>query len=1054
MSRWFSWSGWVNRSPRPLPIHVRRGLRPTFGRLEPRIVLDASAVLNDLGQLVITGTAAADTVKLQVDAVGDLTLYNQDDQIIPITGHPGASETDPLSQSSVTSNQIIVSLAGGDDVFEAQLPSGLDVNVLDSAGFDTVSLVTTSSGPIRESSYSINAESITLNQNASSSFDLLDDQLRLTGDVHVGEAGAPFELNVNSGDLLVEGRLILGGDVDITATSGRVFLNDATVTADAADASLSIHLGNDLVSGASIDFGRADDSGGYRLEDLSITTASSITAERGPIEIDGGLRLTSETSTVSLDGLISADVIDIEANGNVTINGDPITTNQIQIASGGGDVNLYDSNDGLEVKRIDSGGGDVTIEVRGDAADLRISESIRSQGGDIVLLVDRDIIIDSGAIVDAAAGTIRLESMRDVYLTGLRTLNASDGAVTVLAESGSIIDSGDANLDIDADFGRVILTSLSGIGVGNALETSIDRLQATATQSGSIEIIESNAIRLESVITTDGAIRVSAGADILVGQIVADNDGDVFLFADDDILTLGATSFIVADDLSLESGNVFDDGDSAIDLNTNINSITAVVFGTNRGDIEIREQDSIELAADDSGQLDRTVQTSNGEIRILAGENIMIADQRDPSANSAFEVTPKVIALGDNGRIRLDAGNGANDQLTIGNGVAIVASQSTLGAIQLDAANIVLGEQIEIRTGGDVGVARSFSPRPVIGAVDPAFYDPNSIRTNRLQQANANDGEGILTIDIGQTGERGLTLNIDWGAETGRYQQVDSIVGGQPTSVSHVYTEQDILNSTLNGRPSATAPLEVRFSVRHHESIIVTGDTVTQGVLDPNPTLAEELLPIRAGETERIATGVVSATDNDNPLRPDLNANFVTNTVFDNASLAHLNGVARFIIPNLTIPVAFFPVRDVLPEPEELELVVRTETTLPPKSTSVETSEASASPSSTREEYFQIRVLSPDPLGDDLAEPQRLPDNILEGDMLKRLFANLPDGRYAIDYILGDGNERTIIEVDVRNGEPITSGDELDGGYLELKRLDQLPAEALVEPADLAEDQE
>ncbi|TWU36526.1 hypothetical protein Q31b_48070 [Novipirellula aureliae] len=1020
-----------------------------FGRLEPRIVLDASAVLNDLGQLVITGTAAADTVKLEVDAVGDLTLYNQDDQIISIAGHPGASETEPLSQNSVTSNQIIVFLAGGDDVFEAQLPSGLDVTLFDGAGLDSVSLTTSSSGPIRESSYTIDAESITLNENVSSEFDLLDDQLLLSGDVHLAIAGDPFELNVNRGDLLVEGRLILGGDVDISATSGRVFLGDATVTADAAAASLSIHLGNQMVSGASIDFGSADDSGGHRLENLSITSTSIITAERGPIEVAGDLNLTSEASTVTLDGLISADKIAIEANGNVSIHGDPLTTTQIQIASGGGDVEvggsiniddsiminaqhgnvdfsgsvitsnsggdvltirdagditlasinaanghlvlgvnqdivgrieqaggssliidrltvssdntidlsnvdnqiasvesiqsrgdvtLYDSNEGMEVRRIDSGGGNVRIEVRSDLAgvdlaDLRLSESIRSQGGNIVLLVDRDIVIDSGAMVDAAAGTIRLESMRDVYLTGLRTLNPSDGAVTVLAESGAIIDSGDTNQDMDADFGGVILTSLSGIGVGNALETSIDRVQATAIQEGSIEISESNSVRLESITTSDGEIRVSAADDIV------------------------------------------------------------------------------------------------------------IADQRDQDLNSAFEVTPIIIALGDNGRIQLDAGNGVDDQLRIGNGVGIIASQSTLGAVQLDAANIVLGEQIEIRTGDDVGVARAFSPRPVIGAIDPAFYDPDSIRTNRLQQANANDGEGVLTVGIGQTGERGLTLNIDWGAETNRYQQVDSIVGGQATSVSHVYTEQDILSSTLNGRSSATAPLEVRFSVRHHESIILTGDTVTQGVLDPNPTIAEQSLPIRAGETESVSSGVVSATDNDNPLRPDLNANFVTNSVSDNSSLTHQNGTARFIIPNLTIPVAFFPVRDVLPQPEEMELVVRNETMLSPKGTSVETSEASASPSSTREEYFQIRVLSPDPFGDDLAEPQRLPDNVLEGDTLKRLFANLPDGRYAIEYILGDGNGRTIIEVDVRDGEPITSGDELDGGYLELKRLEQLPSE-------------
>ena len=51
------------------------------------------------------------------------------------------------------------------------------------------------------------------------------------------------------------------------------------------------------------------------------------------------------------------------------------------------------------------------------------------------------------------------------------------------------------------------------------------------------------------------------------------------------------------------------------------------------------------------------------------------------------------------------------------------------------------------------------------------------------------------------------------------------------------------------------------------------------------------------------------------------------------------------------------------------------------------------------------------------------------------MFLKLPDGRYELEYVLGDGNERSILQVDLRAGEPITRSDELDGGMLKLKLL-------------------
>ncbi|MCA9137034.1 MAG: hypothetical protein KDB00_09750, partial [Planctomycetales bacterium] len=271
-------------------------------------------------------------------------------------------------------------------------------------------------------------------------------------------------------------------------------------------------------------------------------------------------------------------------------------------------------------------------------------------------------------------------------------------------------------------------------------------------------------------------------------------------------------------------------------------------------------------------------------------------------------------------------------------------------------------------------------------------------------QAAVNDATGILTVDIGNDGERGLTINIDWGASSNRFQQIDLLSGdADPLQVEHLYLESEILDARFNGRNSATDPLEVRFSVRHHESILVTGQSIQQ---------SKSAVQFVEGE-------LISSTDN--PL------------TFENAATAILeNGTARFIIPALSIPVAFFPVRNVIPTIESDVVIVSNEQSFVVLGTGMETTETVASSTTTREEYFQIRVLSPDPEGEDLVPPTRLPDDIISGDRLKMLFESLPDGRYDIQYVLGDGNTRSILSVDLRDGKPILPGGQPDGGTMRL----------------------
>ena len=842
------------------------------------------------------------------------------------------------------------------------------------------------------------------------------------------------------------------------------------------------------------------------IDDATIDNASDLIGDQVELIANTGI---GDAATLELQSVNELTASNIDGNVDLVWVADASTTIR-SLENQDGDIQVIQSGgQRLDIQRIESTNGSVRIvndqsigvqsdvqdtppavfagqdgtiqlTATGNNADIFVRSQIQSTDGDIAFAADRSIVLSAtgdvlsnsgnisltadnrtgnfggvvamsdGALVDAGTGQIQITADGNIDLGSLVTSNASEDAVIVVSDSGSIRDRGDQDIDIVANAGVVTLQSNRGTGDGNAIETAIAILDSDVVTSGALEIAELDEIELRNVITRDGRIEVTAvgtitavnvqsenasnsddalatggvdsrdislsttadTSDVVVDQIIASGGADVFLIARDDVLDVDSVDErrIVADDLFVQSENATADQANAIRLSTSINDLEISVVGNNRGDVEIREADSVNLAASDRGDDTERIQTANGEIRISAERSIVIRDTNNLANETvSLPVDPEIVASGDNGRIAFQS----NDAVDIGDAVQILASQSTIEAVVIQSDAIRLGEDIEINTGSGIGVARIFSPRADVGLIDTAFFESTSVSVNILEQAAINDAEGQLTLDIGNEGERGLTINIDWGAETDRFQQIDNLSGdAPPLVVTHLYLEQDILDSRLNGRESATAPLNVMFSVRHHESILVLGNTVAQG----------------EGDVESVEGQVVSSTDN--PLTAE------------SAQVQVLeNGTASFIIPSLSIPVAFFPVRDVIPETEEPQVFVRTETTTTATATTLEQTETSVSGTVSRQEYFQIRTLSPDPDGEDLAPPERLPDDILDGDKLRRLFQNMPDGSYEIEYVLGDGNERSILQVDLRDGKPIITDDNLDGGPLRLRLIEGDDAE-------------
>lgn len=880
-----------------------------------------------------------------------------------------------------------------------------------------------------------------------------------------------------------------GTSADIRLVSLGQDLKLGTVTAGDGTVTLAAESINDAdvdelvdIRAATVNLNASVGIGNQQQIEIGGVDVLNASTTSGGIQVDAIQATTLTLNEASAD---SGDIsIQMRGGGRFEVVSVTNAEDSVYLENAAGTVDLIGGGDARPAVSV-GGTGDVRIVAIGNASDVIVRDGVQSVDGGIELIADRNVQLtadgslksvggDVSIVADQAAGstggsvttfdssTIVTETGQvsvfadgDIRVSNIETGAVSDDSIRLQTDSGAVIDSGDSDVDLKSA-GGIVIDAFDGIGASDAIETDVTKIDGIVRGVGGARFVEASDVELVELRTHDGEIDVAAqgtvvatkiesenvsssddaaasggassrdiriraigdASDLILGSVVARNGADVDLVAGDDILdpNLADANVVQADDLSILAGNATDDGQLAVSVTTQVDDLQAEVLGANAGDLEIFEADAIRLASSDALSDAEQIRTSNGEIRIRAADAIEIRDVNGVNDGADLRDDVELSAGGNRGRVTLESGV----SILIADSVQIQAEQISEGAITIQTEAVEFGDQIQLASGGDVGVARLFSPRPVPGVAETAFFDFTTVGTSTLEQSGANDGKGTLSLDVGRPGEQGLTVLIDWGAETARFQQIDGLSGDTPRlNVDHVYTEQDIVSSTLNGRTSSTKPLNVKFAVRHHESILVTAATVTQN----------------GAVTEMVDGELVSSTDN-----PE--------TFVDSRTPIYESGTASFIVPSLSIPVAFFPVREVIPTSVRPEVYVRPETSVTLSESRFETVEVATTTVVGRDEYFQIRALSPDPDGQDLAPPSRLPEDILSGDKLQDLFEGLPDGQYEIEYVVGDGNERSILKVDLRGGKPIVPGDDLDGGDLKLQLVDPDEAAGDIDPAD------
>lgn len=740
---------------------------------------------------------------------------------------------------------------------------------------------------------------------------------------------------------------------------------------------------------------------------------------RNCIDAPGRSRWTPQVRTLEPRIVLNATA-ELVALGDLVISGDAADDLVDVTLNTSGEIEIFDANDAVIPIRV--------------GTDLH---------GDPILVdsVDPNQIASGRLIVGLGGGD---DTLKVDLPTGL--------SVTVFDDLGNDSVALSLNSDASAATGSTLNLDAENISIdarGHDLELGAGRLHTTGS-GGSIAIDHAGTVQLGDISAESGELRIGSESSPLTGD-VSQATGTHMEVERLHVRTLGGveldqTENVIANIERIDSGDdvvVSSDVTSLPGSTLTVDRIN-VSSGIERGDIALTVIGSVDLVSSDV-EHDTILSTDNGEIRVAASADIHIDDH--VSSNNTFDdpSNHEIVAGGAHGRLLMRAGG----SLVAGDDVQLHASQITDAAVAIDAPGVVLGERFEINTGEGTGVARRFAPRPeleIIGSnpgtfrpvppgvitnptdpnyveIETAFYDGASIETDVLTQANENDAVGVLSVDLGTAGENGLTLSIDWGAETNRFQRIENLAGDHTrVDVSHLYLQSDILNSTLNGRSSATDPLAVRFAVAHHDSIVITGSSIEQAV-------SAEEVPTAGGPSlqEFVPGGLLTSTDN--PATGGLES-----------------GRARFVIPRVNVPLAFLPVRDVIPEPIEPSPPVILPSTSELTHTAFDSVQTSASAPAIRDEFFQLRTLSPDPHGEDLIEPIRLPENIMLDDNMEELFAELPDGAYEIEYVVGENDQRTIMQVDLRGGQAVISGGDLEPATLRLEPIEEADPQENLEP--------
>ncbi|MEZ6128375.1 MAG: hypothetical protein R3C59_06815 [Planctomycetaceae bacterium] len=516
------------------------------------------------------------------------------------------------------------------------------------------------------------------------------------GDVRIGKLITTSSSSTAVTVTATSGNIVDGGeddpDLDIDAAArGVVLTADGTigeVTGFAVDPELEMNVGS-LCINTGGDFILSDPDGIFVKEIIA----------------GGNVSLTAVTY---IDDLQDDTVTDITAGGTITlsagtnIGGSPSagtttdTAGRLEVADGSDvtanadDVILLGANGAVTLTVANSTSSDVDVTASGTitATDVDADGAVTlntTTGG----IMAADVVAGTEVELSADAGDIQIGSV-----------TSTGSNITVTATTGAITDKdADAAVDLTATIGSAILTAANGIGDADAIETSVEILDATNTVMGNIDINQTGELLIENIdqqgagnvnvdgndtITVDssgsgitsmgGSVELDADgatSDINVDNTISSNGGAVNLLADNDV------NFAEAGDVSTAGGN--------LTVSATGGQITMADSGTDTATIDAGAG-TISLSADENIELGRLVTTNNtaGAVSVDS-DNGAITDGGDTDGAD-------IEATGADAVVTLNGATGIGDGDAIDLEVASVDVSNSDGTTATAAGNIDLNE--------------------------------------------------------------------------------------------------------------------------------------------------------------------------------------------------------------------------------------------------------------------------------------------------------------------------------------------------------------------------
>ena len=482
-----------------------------------------------------------------------------------------------------------------------------------------------------------------------------------TGNIRYLATGDIRLASLNGANVLVEstgGSIIDNGETDVDLIGASVQLRAANSIGEPDGPT------NGLLETTAGTFNARANSGGIYIDESDALvideTAAVIDVLR--IDIDGNISNQAGTS-VLFAAFASTDLI-VRANTDLTVanNGAPVSG----VYAASGNLLLRAETGNLQIDdAVQAAAGDVTLQAPAGTLGQGVEGDV-SAGGDVFAQANGTITMADGALTQAT-NNVFYGSAADLRIGSLV------GANVLVDVTGSIIDNGDAGVDVAATTTQL----RAGASIGEAegtnngqLETTVTTLAATAG-SGDIYVTETDALVIGSVaaINVDSvgldAVSTANVGSVLAGAVAAQNlmiealAGGITVDSAVDATAANLLLDAQAGDLVINA-TVDAGGNASLLASANITQTVAgdVTVG---GTLDAFAQGG-DITMDDNG-VDGAISTAVGNIRYEATGDIRLA-----SLSGADVEVRAADSIIDNGETDVDV-IATNAMLIAGSGV-------------------------------------------------------------------------------------------------------------------------------------------------------------------------------------------------------------------------------------------------------------------------------------------------------------------------------------------------------------------------------------------------